>query len=153
MRAQVAAAYAAGVLSFMMNLAPLHAGSAVNWQRGAYWDERYPTCWTSGSAIRDVLEYDGYRILDADQLKVWMNARISDRADSVVVFCQDIAPDTVAETMSASCTLRQYLDAGGKIVWYADIPLFYQGHRDGSRTTWGTDGALYVLGFNAAGGP
>jgi len=49
---------------------------------------------------------------------------------SVVVFCPDIAPDTVVESMSYRCTLRRYLDAGGKIVWYADIPMFYQGHSE-----------------------
>ena len=103
--------------------------------------------------MRDVLEYAGYEILNADQLKSWMNARIADRAPSVVVFCRDIAPDTVLESMSSTCTLRRYLNAGGKIVWYADIPMYYQGHVDGSRTTYGVQGSINVLGFNAAGGP
>jgi hypothetical protein len=55
--------------------------------------------------------------------------------------------------MSPDCTLRQYLDAGGKIVWYADIPLYYQGHADGTTTAWDVQGSIEVLGFHAADGP
>ncbi len=121
--------------------------------RAAYWDGRYPSTWAGGGeAVRDTLEYAGYEILDANRLKAWMDARIADGLPSVVVFCRDIAPDTVAESMSFRCTLRRYLDAGGKIVWYADIPMYYQGHTDGTRTAWGVDGAINILGFNAAEG-
>jgi len=126
----------------------------ILWQyRAAYWDGRYPSCWAGGGeAMRDALEYAGYEILDADQLKDWMDTHIIDGMQSVVVFCRDIAPDTVFESMSSTCTLRKYLDAGGKIVWYADIPMYYQGHVDGTQTNHGTDGSINVLGFNAVSG-
>jgi hypothetical protein len=141
------------VLILVVNACPSYAGSNFTWDRAAYWDGRYPSAWAGGGeAIRDTLEYVGYEILDAEQLKTWMDAHISNGVPSVVVFCHDIAPDTVAESMSSSCTLRRYLDAGGKIVWYADIPMYYQGHSDGTRTDWGIDGSINILGFNAAGG-
>jgi len=125
----------------------------LSWERAAYWDGRYPSAWAGGGeAIRDALEYTGYEILDADELKAWMDARISDGKLSVVVFCRDVVPDTVSESMSSNCTLRRYLNAGGKIVWYADIPMYYQGHVDGMRTNNGVDGSRNVLGFNAAEG-
>jgi len=121
--------------------------------RVAYWDGRYPSCWAGGGeAMRDALEYAGYEILDAEKLKDWMDARIIDSVQSVVVFCRDVAPDTVLESMSPTCTIRKYLDAGGKIVWYADIPMYYQGHVDGTRTNYGADGSINVLGFNAVSG-
>ncbi|UCD28707.1 MAG: hypothetical protein JSV03_16790, partial [Planctomycetota bacterium] len=41
---------------------------------------------------------------------------------------------------------------GGKIVWYGDVPMFYQGHIDGTRTEWGSSGPLSILGFDAASG-
>ncbi len=82
-----------------------------------------------------------------------MDARIADGALSVVVFCRDVVPDTVAESMSDTCTLRRYLDAGGKIVWYSDWPFYYQGSSDGTMTTWDSAGATSVLGFNASSGP
>lgn len=127
--------------------------SAVDWQRAVYHDPDYPTCWVSGTTVRDLLVYDGYELLDADGLYAWMQMQITNDLPSVVVFSQDIAPDTVLEAMSADCTLRQYLDAGGKIAWYGDIPIYYQGHADGSKTVWGVAGSTAVLGFNAAGGP
>ncbi len=124
------------------------------WDRVAYWDGRYPSAWGGGGeAIRDGLEAAGYTVLDADELKVWMDAHIADKALSVVVFCRDIVPDTVAESMSDTCTLRKYLDAGGKVVWYSDWPIYYQGSSDGSQVTWGGAGASNVLGFNASSGP
>ncbi|MHC4529059.1 MAG: hypothetical protein ACYS29_14375, partial [Planctomycetota bacterium] len=102
----------------------------------------------------DYLATNGYTVVDAAQLKTWMDARIADGAPSVVVFCKDIVPDTVAETQDPNATIRKYLDAGGKVVWYADWPIYYQGLSDGtSAPTWGPDGAINVLGFNASGGP
>jgi len=125
----------------------------VQWIRAAYWDGRYPVNWSGdGVAMRDALAAAGYTILDADELKTWMDARIADKAYSVVVFCRDIVPDTIAESASASCTLRRYLDAGGKIVWYADIPFWDLGHADGSKTNWSTGGSTGILGFYAASG-
>jgi len=140
---------------FVLLLAIVQAqAQAVVWERAAYWDARYPGAWGgAGDAVRDALQAAGYTVVNADQLKTWMNARIADKKPSVVVFCKDVAPDTVAETMSATCTLRKYLDAGGKIVWYADWPMYYQGHADGSMDTWGSGGASAVLGFNASSGP
>ena len=51
------------------------------WDRAAYWDGRYPSAWGGGGeGVRDALEAAGYTILDADQLKVWMDGHISDKA-------------------------------------------------------------------------
>ncbi len=128
------------------------AGQAqdLTWIRAAWWDGRYPTNWAdeaSTIAVRDGLVAAGYELLNSDQLKTWMNARIADKKLSVVVLCRDIAPDTVIESMSASCTLRKYLDSGGKIVFYADIPFYNQGHADGTMTNWAEAGANAILGI------
>ncbi len=138
-----------------LNVAPaLYANqNTISWERAAYWDGRYPSTWAGGGeAVRDVLEYTGYEILDAERLKAWMDTRVMDGKSSVVVFCKDVAPDTVLESMSSNCTLRRYLEAGGKIIWYADIPMYYQGHADGTLTNYGPDGSINILGFNAANG-
>ncbi|MFC1633348.1 hypothetical protein ACFL5Z_00790 [Planctomycetota bacterium] len=126
----------------------------IAWDRTAYWDGDYPGAWGGGGeGMRDALEAAGYTILDADALKTWMDARIADKTLSVVVFCKDVVPDTVGETMTANCTIRRYLDAGGKVIWYADWPFYYVGHADGNMDTWGSAGATGVLGFNASSGP
>ena len=127
---------------------------AQDWDRAAYWDGSYPSGWAGGGeATRDALAAAGYTILDAGELKTWMDARIADKKLSVVVFCRDVVPDTVCETMSATCTLRKYLDAGGKIVWYSDIPMYYVGYADGTTTTWADAGAPAILGFDTSSAP
>ncbi|HUU18663.1 MAG TPA: hypothetical protein VMW72_16055 [Sedimentisphaerales bacterium] len=131
----------------------LAQGQARGAYLAAYWDGDYPTNWAGEPAptdVRDALETAGYEILDAAQLKTWMDARIADGVSSVVVICPDIVPDTVVETNTADCTLRKYLDAGGKIVFYADIPFWNQGNQGGGMTNWGASGATGILGFNAA---
>ncbi len=130
---------------------PSYAEPNFTWDRAAYTDARYPAM--GGRFMRNAFEFAGYKILDADQLKMWMDARIADGMPSVVVFCHDTAPDTVVESASSTCTLRRYLDAGGKIVWYGEIPMYYQGHSDGTRTDWGSNGSINILGFDAAGAP
>ena len=107
----------------------------------------------TATATATALTSNGYEILNADQLKTWMMARIADKKLSVVVMTQDAAPDTVAETMSATCTLRKYLDAGGKIVVYGDIPFYYQSNASAANTTWGDSGAPAILGFNTSSAP
>ncbi len=145
------------ILLILFVLVPqIAAADAVLWDRAAYYDARYPSAWAGGAvpmALRDALAAAGYTILNADQLKTWMDGHIADGELSVVVLCQDIVPNTVAETMDATCTIRQYLNAGGKVVWYADWPFYYQGSSNGSSVTWGANGASNVLGFNASGGP
>ncbi len=125
----------------------------VEWIRAAYWDARFPTGWIDDNvsvALRDGLQAAGYEILNADELKVWMDARIADGKYSVVVLLRDNPPDTVAETMDTTCTLRRYLDAGGKVVALCDIPFYNQGHRDLTRTNWANNGAPGILGFNTS---
>ncbi|MCU0917797.1 MAG: discoidin domain-containing protein [Planctomycetes bacterium] len=122
------------------------------YDRVAYWDGTYGTAWAGdGSPVRDALQQAGYKVVNAAELKTWMEARITDRKLSVVVMCRDVVPNTVAETMTASCTIRRYLDAGGKMVWYSDWPFYYQGNP--ANVTWGQNGAIQILGFNAATGP
>ncbi|MHC4533836.1 MAG: hypothetical protein ACYS6K_07785 [Planctomycetota bacterium] len=138
---------------FLVLVTGLAHGQARGAYLAAYWDGDYPTNWAGEPAptdVRDALEAAGYEILDAAQLKTWMDVRIADGADSVVVFCPDIAPDTVVETNTADCTLRKYLDAGGTIVFYADIPFWNQGNQGGGMTNWGQSGATGILGFSAA---
>ncbi|MHC4426677.1 MAG: hypothetical protein ACYSYV_11355, partial [Planctomycetota bacterium] len=133
----------------------LEAEEVQDWDhRVACWDAAYPTGWADvevTQAVRDHLALNGYTVVNAAQLKTWMDARIADGALSVVVFCQDIVPDTVAETMDTTCTIRRYLDAGGKVVWYSDIPFYYQGHADGTSTTWASPGSNAILGVNPDG--
>jgi len=121
------------------------------WDRVAYWDSRYRTNWApheTSVAMRDALSAAGYTVVDADELKTWMDARIADRALSVVVMCRDNTPDTIVESVDTNCTLRRYLDAGGKVVFYADIPLYDIGHNDGTWDNPALSGQENILGIS-----
>jgi hypothetical protein len=139
---------------YLIFLFPLLLGLANGQARGqsrvVYWDGNFRTWWADDAvtiAIRDDFENAGYEILDAYQLKTFMVARIADGAKSVVVFCRDNAPDTIVESISVNCTLRRYLDAGGKIVWYSDVPLWDLAHSDGTFTYLGGAGSANILGI------
>ena len=143
------------VLLFVLVIG-LAQGQAQGAYRAAYWDADYADHWISAddaAAARDALEAAGFEILDADQLKTWMDARIKDGVISVVVICKDVVPETVAETNTADCTIRHYLDAGGKVVFYGDIPFYNQGNPGGVETNWGDGGGTGILGFNTSGAP
>ena len=134
----------------------LGSGAGQTWgaYRAAYWDADFAQNWIDEPVtieMRDYFADAGYEILDADQLKEWMDARIADGKISVVVFCKDFAPETVCETNTADCTLRKYLDAGGKIVFHSDIPFWKQAIRGGDTILWKDNGAIGILGFTAVG--
>jgi hypothetical protein len=146
--------FVCATLFLLVSAGAVGQAADLTWVRAAYFDARYPGAWGgAGNATRDALAAAGYTILNANELKTWMNARIADKKLSVVVFTQDVVPDTVGETMSSSCTIRKYLDAGGKVVWYADWPFYYQGTATNTMVTWAGAGATSVLGFNASTGP
>jgi len=139
-------------LSVLGSTAAYAQGSAYD--RVAYWDGDYGTAWAGdGGPVRDALEAVGYTVVDAEQLKTWMDARISDGKLSVVVMCRDAVPDTVAETQDENCTIRRYLEAGGKVVWYSDIPFYYQTTSGGANTTWGDAGSQNALGLAGSSAP
>ncbi|MEN6335874.1 MAG: hypothetical protein ABFE01_16600, partial [Phycisphaerales bacterium] len=141
-------------VAILVAVCGLRTAQAQTWNRVAYWDSAYRTNWVNEEnsvALRDGLSAKGYQVVNAAQLKSWMTARIADGTPSVVVFCRDNAPDTVVEAVNATCLLRRYLNAGGKIVWPADIP-FYDIASVGTSTNYSATGSTAILGFYAANG-
>lgn len=65
----------------------------------------------------------GYTPLNSAGLGSFLRARIADRTPSVIAFGMDNLPvEVVAEPLPRSL-LRQYLDRGGKVVWWGVPPL------------------------------
>jgi hypothetical protein len=124
--------------------------------RVVYYDADYPTNWVSHpDHVRDYFVERGFHAKNAPELKKWMVQRIGagDAHKAVVVFAQDIVPDTVAETMTPACTVRRYLDAGGRIVWQGDIPFYKQGRRGGTHDEWLGYGPGQILEVRQAAWP
>ena len=122
--------------------------------KAVFYDPRYPSSMVLGhdALAKALRERGGYEVMDAERLREWMLAGIeAGAAGSVCVMAQGIAPDTVAETPSSACTLRRFMDRGGRVVWIGDIPFFYQGERGagepGAMKAWGDDEHLRVLGI------
>lgn len=68
----------------------------------------------------------GYEHLDSPgQLQQFLQSRISDQAPSVVVFAQPIIPQEIIGDAPSSGLMRQYLESGGKVVWFGDPPNYY----------------------------
>lgn len=96
-----------------------------------YFDGKYPSSWTKGVCRRvsEYLSQQGFVILDANALRQWMKETISgnEANKTVLVFANDIVPDTVYEDGTPNIMIRKYLDKGGRVVWIGDIPFWYKG--------------------------
>lgn len=105
----------------------------MNPKLAVYRDNEYTTSWISHDHAEEIANYlkeKQFNVLGADELGDWMENVISKGTnDTVVVFAQDVAPDTVFDTFGANALIRQYLDYGGRVVWMGDLPFAYQGSR------------------------
>ncbi|MBC8422421.1 MAG: beta-galactosidase trimerization domain-containing protein [Chloroflexi bacterium] len=116
-----------------------------------YYDARYPSASVQNApTLITFLNAKGSVTLNADELQTWLEGKVAGGAEgSVVVMAMGIVPDTVVQTMDENALIREFMDMGGRVVWIGDVPFFYQGHADGTKTTWGTDGSIAILGVGS----
>ena len=122
-----------------------------------YHDKTYPTCWIDSrysSLIASHFSQNGLHILDAVQLREFISDAI-DKGIShtkIVLFSQDIVPETICEEAHSNTLFRQFLDSGGNVIWLGDIPLFYIGVKNAvgpaqSKQAWRSGAPVYMLGI------
>jgi hypothetical protein len=114
-----------------------------------FYDETFPCSWVSRpERAAAYFEAHGFGRVNASELGKLMEAAIeSDTAyKTIVVFVHDIVPESVAQVLDPTCTLKRFLDAGGRVVWWGDIPLHYRGLPGGLRETW--QGSPAILSVN-----
>jgi hypothetical protein len=142
------------IIALLVLLAGSIADAAI--YKAVYYDDNYRTSWISrenAMRVRDAAVAAGYTVVNAQQLKAWMDARIADRATSVVILAVDVVPNTVAENKPngdpdpANATINKYLNAGGKLVYIADWPFYYQGLPGNQLREWGEGKARDMAGF------
>jgi outer membrane protein assembly factor BamB len=94
-------------------------------RRAMFWDSAYTKVVTfrPHQQVRSYLAGRGYEELTAGGLKRFLEARVADRAPSVVVFPIDYVPAEVAPVSADSVLFRRYLNAGGKVVWLGLPPM------------------------------
>jgi len=102
-------------------------------EKVVYFDGKYTTSWIRPNIARDIASFlskRAFSVLNAIQLRNFMlNFMDNKIKDAVVVFSMDVAPDTVLDDDSANCLIRQFLDAGGRIVWIGDVPFWHIGKK------------------------
>lgn len=119
-----------------------------------YYDSNYPSMWVEkecSKKIADYLSNTGFRVKNAEELRNIMVESIEKETayEKLIVFSQDIIPDTIAENFDSNTTIRQFLDLGGNILWMGDIPGYYLGHKNNVREDFAQTGApVYMLGVN-----
>ncbi|MGA8303749.1 MAG: hypothetical protein WA691_04060 [Thermoplasmata archaeon] len=98
--------------------------------RAVYFDEEHDSSWidkeTWGKGITRYLADREYERVDASGLAGWLLDRKkgSTATRSVLAFSQDLVPFELCPDASANNPVREYLDAGGRIVWIGDIPFW-----------------------------
>ncbi len=141
-----------------------------------YRDFNRRSSWAYGNAPDEVADFfseRGFTVVKADELQdVMVKSIIENEASkTVVVMAQDVVPDTIAlyalraDTDSNGnltykivkndpvndipyfCIIRQFMNAGGRVVWYADIPFYYY-DQNGHRHTWQDGGSKKILGID-----
>ena len=105
-------------------------------ERAVYWDESTEELngVAASEVVRDWFVARGYKVVGADSLRGFLDARIAGGAPSVIVFAQDQLPEGIGALppeMSVAAPLRRYLDAGGKAVWLGLPPLIWPAGPDG----------------------
>lgn len=92
-------------------------------------DDQLASSWISpgwSSKIARELAVRGFAEKNALELESWLMAQIAgDVHESVVVFSQDLVPRSLMQS-SPNGLFRRYLDAGGRVVWIGDTPLWTQ---------------------------
>lgn len=98
-----------------------------------YYDTDYPSAWIANKSERIALflQNKAIKIKTAEELKEFMSDSIEKENGykKLVVFSQDVIPDTIAENYTSTTTLREFLDQGGSVLWMGDIPLFNIGKK------------------------
>ncbi|HEY3283144.1 MAG TPA: dockerin type I domain-containing protein, partial [Armatimonadota bacterium] len=128
--------------------------------KAVYYDDTLGVGWfplAEGARVRDWFVGKGYKALDAAALKTFMSAHVTSKVPSAIVLAQDILPDNVVDITTGSVTkaglVNQYMDNGGRLVHYGDIPFYNIAKMDGTGNfTAGDAGSTTILGFSAGGG-
>jgi len=126
------------LVSAPFNSSSLNAQAGKDYKLFIYYDERYPNAWfgkdDSGALVKymvgvlNKLHID-YAITNADELrKVTLN---EDPSRSILVFSQDVVPDTVWDGSPSSPIVR-WLRDGAKIIWTGEWEFYYIGYRNGT---------------------
>lgn len=77
----------------------------------------------------------GFEYLNSEKsLFQFINNRMLDKTPSTIVFNYLVIPKSIIGENPEKGLMRQYLEAGGKVIWMGDIPNFYEQDSSGKVT-------------------
>ncbi len=100
-----------------------------------YYDPRYTSSWVPHEFAEKVsnilMGLINAKVMDAGEIREAIIGLLDEgRAQkSVLIFTQDVFPDTVFRSNTPDVLIRHYMENGGTIIWYGDIPFWYRGKR------------------------
>lgn len=121
-----------------------------------YFDAAYPSSYIDPkkgypSKIATFLKSKGIPILNAGETRDFIKKSLENHDSNfkIIIFSQDIVPETICEESGSNTILREYLDAGGSVVWMGNIPLFYIGRENEPQLihAWKYGAPVYMLGI------
>ena len=144
------------LVSAVVEAAGVPAGAAESPRTIVYFDSKMPVSWIARGAAREMADYlkaVGFHELDAVQLAAWMKEKVeTGAADTLVVMAQDVVPETLVDTAPGpGALIRKYLDAGGSVIWVADVPFYFVGKGEWEKEKWDYLGGRGVLGIDTVG--
>jgi len=105
-----------------------------------FYDNAYPSSWISKKASRKIVKFFNtqynFEKVNAKELVDVMEQTPEPSAETVVVFSQDIVPDTVVDEPTSptpSSLIRQFMNKGNTIIWLGEIPLLRVGMASGEK--------------------
>ena len=105
-----------------------------------FYDKAYPSSWISKKSSRKILEFFDkqykFKKVNAKELAEIMKQAPEPSTEIVVVFSQDIVPDTVVDNPASptpNSLIRQFMNKGNTIIWLGDIPLLHVGMANGEK--------------------
>jgi hypothetical protein len=104
-----------------------------------FYEEGFPCSWINNPENASTyFERQGLMRADSREMTQLMKRSIKNNTShkTVFVFLHDVVPASITEVRDPSCTLRQYLDAGGRVVWWGDIPLHWRGLPGNMKEQW-----------------
>ncbi len=75
--------------------------------------------------MKPFLTEKGFTPLNEEGLKEFLDARIRDRERSIVVFALPIIPRNMIGENPVNGMIREYLNSGGRVLWFGDVPNYY----------------------------
>ncbi|MGC3946896.1 MAG: PQQ-binding-like beta-propeller repeat protein [Chryseolinea sp.] len=84
--------------------------------------------------ITPYLKDQGFIQLDSSSIITFIRQRITDGAPSVIVFAYEQLSSSLVGAQPEKGLLRQYLNSGGKVVWFGNVPALYTFDKEGKPT-------------------